>query len=44
MHRNLIFLHETGFILNEKMMPDITIMVKAVEIVKNVLNTKMSKD
>jgi hypothetical protein len=35
MSRNQMFLHETGCILNEKMMPDVTITVPEIEIDKN---------
>jgi phage pi2 protein 07 len=34
MYRNFRFLNETGCILNEKRMPDVTIMVPELEIVK----------
>jgi hypothetical protein len=42
--QDYIFLDETGCILNEKMMPDVTIMVPELEIVKNVSKTHISMD
>jgi hypothetical protein len=40
-----IFINETGRILNEKMMPDVTIMVLELDIVKiNVSETKITMD
>jgi hypothetical protein len=42
MYRNPIFLDETGCIMNEKMMPDLTIMVPELEIVKNSLTFNIS--
>jgi hypothetical protein len=38
MHQDLIFLDETGCVLNEKMMPHATVMVPDLEIGKKVSN------
>jgi hypothetical protein len=43
MYRIHIFLDEAGCILNEKMMPDITIMVPQLEIDKTLIENKYFK-
>jgi hypothetical protein len=43
MHRNLIFLDETGCVLNEKMMPDVTITVPELEIDKKHIGYRTKK-
>jgi hypothetical protein len=40
MYRNQIFLNETGCLLNEKIMPDITIMVPELEMFKKPISNQ----
>jgi hypothetical protein len=42
--QNHIFRDETGCILNEKMMPDVTIMVPELEVGKQISKTNISMD
>jgi hypothetical protein len=43
MYRNQMFPNEIGCILNEKMMPDVSIMVPELEIFKNFENQKLNE-
>jgi hypothetical protein len=43
MYHNIIFLDETGCVLNEKMMPDVIAMAPELEMGKNISNIDVSK-
>jgi hypothetical protein len=44
MCRIQVLLDETGRVLNEKMMPDLTVMIPELEIVKQISNINISKE
>jgi hypothetical protein len=44
MYRIHIFLDETGCVLNEKMMPDLTVMVPELEIDRQLVNIYISEE
>jgi hypothetical protein len=44
MCRIRIFLNETGCVLNEKMMPDVTVMVPELEIDGKIMKIQISKE